>query len=85
MGGLINWGDYSRGGRGGHISGIKKILWSDEIKLNVSEKHIKTDIPLHVELHFIHLLCVTINEESISKTSIKHLCDWNYWNGTERQ
>ena len=63
----------------------KKMLWNDEIKLNVSEKHIKANIPLHVELHFIHLLCVTINEESISKTSIKHLCDWNYWNGTERQ
>ena len=29
----------------------KKILWNDEIKLNVSEKHIKANIPLHVELH----------------------------------
>ena len=25
----------------------------------------------------IHLLCITENGESISKISIKHLCDWN--------
>ena len=29
----------------------KKILWNDEIKVNVSEKHIKANITLHVELH----------------------------------
>ena len=73
------------GGGGRAYKRNKKILWNDEIKLNVSEKHIKANIPLHVEFHFIHLLCVTINEESISKTSIKHFCDWNNWNGTERQ
>ena len=39
---------------------------------------------LGVTLIIVHLLCVTIKEESISKTSIKHLCDWNNWNGTER-
>ena len=73
------------GGGGRAYKRNRKNLVNDEIKLNVSEKHIKANIPLHVELHFIHLLCVTINEESISKISIKHLCDWNYWNGTERQ
>ena len=41
-------------------------------------------LTLGVTLIIIHLLCVTINVESISKTSIKHLCDWNNWNGTER-
>ena len=28
-------------------------------------------------------MCVTINGDFISKTTIKHLCDWSNWNGTE--
>ena len=35
----------------------------------MSEKQIKANIPLHLELHYfiIHLLCVIINGEFISK------------------
>ena len=61
------------GGVGGLISGIRKCFRTT--RQNVSENRIKAfNIPLHFELQFniiIYCLCVTVNGEFISKTSIK--------------
>ena len=75
MGGLIN-------GRG-LISGWaykRNKINASERRDDVSEKRIKANIPVDLT----HLLCVKINREFISKhLSIKQLCDWNNWNGTD--
>ena len=59
------------GGGGGLISG-----WAYKRNkkkcFGTMRQNVKANIPLHFEFTFIkHLLCVTINGEFISKTSIK--------------
>lgn len=39
------------GGGGGHIRGIKKVFWNNEIKRFCETNNIKVNIPLHLKLH----------------------------------